>query len=162
MIYSGIDGKVNSPMLTLFNLIKALKAALLNFLEGNASQLPATWIQLFLILQCDLQVSQRQPISFSLFLKDLLALRCYLQQSAVPAVLTVIRKRLRRLTEVAAAAPANAMASREVKGSGITLRVVVIVAEVAMKPCKTLVMWASADGCLRTAAKACLYGQGKS
>lgn len=78
MIYSGIDGKVNSPMLTLFNLIKALKAALLNFLEGNASQLPATWIQLFLILQCDLQVSQRQPISFSLFLKDLLALRCYL------------------------------------------------------------------------------------
>lgn len=158
MIYSGIDGKVNSPMLTLFNLIKALKAALLNFLEGNASQLPATWIQLFLILQCDLQVSQRQPISFSLFLKDLLALRCYLQQSAVPAVLTVIRKRLRRLTEVAAAAPANAMASREVKGSGITLRV----AEVAMKPCRTLVMWASADGCLRTAAKACLYGQGKS
>lgn len=159
MIYSGIDGKVNSPMLTLFNLIKALKAALLNFLEGNASQLPATWIQLFLILQCDLQVSQRQPISFSLFLKDLLALRCYLQQSAV---LTVIRKRLRRLTEVAAAAPANAMASREVKGSGITLRVVVRVAEVAMKPCRTLVMWASADGCLRTAAKACLYGQGKS
>lgn len=162
MIYSGIDGKVNSPMLTLFNLIKALKAALLHFLEGNASQLPATWIQLFLILQCDLQVSQRQPISFSLFLKDLLALRCYLQQSAVPAVLTVIRKRLRRLTEVAAAAPANAMASREVKGSGITLRVVVRVAEVAMKPCRTLVMWASADGCLRTAAKACLYGQGKS
>lgn len=160
MIYSGTDGKVNSPMLTLFNLIKALKAALLNFLEGNASQLPATWIQLFLILQCDLQVSQRQPISFSLFLKDLLALRCYLQQSAVPAVLTVIRKRLRRLTEVAA--PANAMASREVKGSGITLRVVVRVAEVAMKPCRTLVMWASADGCLRTAAKACLYGQGKS
>lgn len=162
MIYSGIDGKVNSPMLTFFNLIKALKAALLNFLEGNASQLPATWIQLFLILQCDLQVSQRQPISFSLFLKDLLALRFYLQQSAVPAVLTVIRKRLRRLTEVAAAAPANAMASREVKGSGITLRVVVRVAEVAMKPCRTLVMWASADGCLRTAAKACLYGQGKS
>lgn len=162
MIYSGIDGKVNSPMLTLFNLIKALKAALLIFLEGNASQLPATWIQLFLILQCDLQVSQRQPISFSLFLKDLLALRCYLQQSAVPAVLTVIRKRLRRLTEVAAAAPANAMASREVKGSGITLRVAVRVAEVAMKPYRTLVMWASADGCLRTAAKACLYGQGKS
>lgn len=109
-----------------------------------------------------MQVSQRQPISFSLFLKDLLALRCYLQQSAVPAVLTVIRKRLRRLTEVAAAAPANAMASREVKGSEITLRVVVRVAEVAMKPCRTLVMWASADGCLRTAAKACLYGQGKS
>lgn len=162
MIYSGIDGKVNSPMLTFFNLIKALKAALLIFLEGNASQLPATWIQLFLILQCDLQVSQRQPISFSLFLKDLLALRCYLQQSAVPAVLTVIRKRLRRLTEVAAAAPANAMASREVKGSGITLRVAVRVADVAMKPCRTLVMWASADGCLRTAAKACLYGQGKS
>lgn len=162
MIYSGIDGKVNSPMLTLFNLIKALKAALLIFLEGNASQLPATWIQVFLILQCDLQVSQRQPISFSLFLKDLLSLRCYLQQSAVPAVLTVIRKRLRRLTEVAAAAPANAMASREVKGSGITLRVAVRVAEVAMKPCRTLVMWASADGCLRTAAKACLYGQGKS
>lgn len=162
MIYSGIDGKVNSPMLTLFNLIKALKAALLIFLEGNASQLPATWIQVFLILQCDLQVSQRQPISFSLFLKDLLALRCYLQQSAVSAVLTVIRKRLRWLTEVAAAAPANAMASREVKGSGITLRVAVRVAEVAMKPCRTLVMWASADGCLRTAAKACLYGQGKS
>lgn len=149
-------------MLTLFNLVKALKVALLFFIEENASQLPATWIQLFLTLQCDLQVSQRQPISFSLLLKDLLALRCYLQQSAVPAVLTVIRKRLRKLREVAAAAPANAMASREVKGSGIALRVAVRVAEVAMKPCRTLVMWASADGCLRTAAKARLYVQGKS
>lgn len=35
MIYSGIDGKVNSPMLTLFNLIKALKAALLIFFRGK-------------------------------------------------------------------------------------------------------------------------------
>uniref|UniRef100_A0A3Q0SYV1 Probable ATP-dependent DNA helicase HFM1 n=1 Tax=Amphilophus citrinellus TaxID=61819 RepID=A0A3Q0SYV1_AMPCI len=37
------------------------------------------------------------------------------------------------------------MASGEVKGSGITLRVAVRVAEVEMKPCRTLVMRASAD-----------------
>lgn len=73
----------------------------------------------------------------------------------------MIRKRLRGLRE-AAAAPANAMASGEVKGSGITLRVAVRVAEVEMKPCRTLVMRASADVCLRASAKAHLYKEGKS
>ncbi len=63
---------------------------------------------------------------------------------------------------VAATAPADAMAFGEVKGSWITLRVPVRVAEVEMKPRRTLVLQPSAGGvCLWTAAKAHLYGEGK-
>ena len=78
-------------------------------------------------------------------------------------VLTMTKKSLRRLS-VAATVTASAavMAFGEVKGSGITLRVPVRVAEVEMKPCRTLVMWPSAGGVfLWTAAKAHFYGEGK-
>lgn len=63
---------------------------------------------------------------------------------------------------VAATTPADVMAFGEVKGSGIILRVPVRVAEVEMKPRRTLVMQPSAGGvCLWTAAKAHHYGEGK-
>lgn len=57
---------------------------------------------------------------------------------------------------MAATAPADVMAFGKVKCSGITLRVHVRVAEVEMKPYRTLV-----DICLWTRAKAHLYGGGK-
>lgn len=59
-------------------------------------------------------------------------------------------------------ASADVLAFGEVKGSGITLRVPVRVAEVEMKRCTTLVMRPSAGGvCLWTTAKAHFYGEGK-
>lgn len=63
---------------------------------------------------------------------------------------------------MAATAPADVMAFGKVKCSGITLKVHVRVAEVEMKPYRTLVMQLSAgDICLWTRAKAHLYGGGK-
>lgn len=63
---------------------------------------------------------------------------------------------MRRLRVAATVtASADVMAFGELKGSGITLRVPVRVAEVEMKPRRTLVMQPSAGGvCLWTAAKA--------
>lgn len=63
---------------------------------------------------------------------------------------------------MAAAAAADVMAFGEVKGSGITLRVSATVAEVEIKPRRTVVMWLTAGGvCLLTAAKPHLYREGK-
>lgn len=73
-------------------------------------------------------------------------------------VITMMRRRLK----LRVAATADVMAFGEVKGPGIILRVPVRVAEVEMKPHRTLVMQPSAGGvCLRTAAKAHLCGEGK-
>lgn len=72
----------------------------------------------------------------------------------------MMRKRLK--LRVVPTAPAEVMVFGAVKGSGIILRVPVRVAEVEMKPRRTLVLRPSAGGvCLWSTAKAHLYGEGK-